>query len=43
MQFECSFYAVRQQALGALWDYSSIIERIKKNAHSSMAEQAVIA
>lgn len=30
MQFECSFYAVRQQALGTLWDYYCIIERIKK-------------
>lgn len=43
MQFECNFYAVRQQALAIFKGYSSIIERIKKNTHSSMAEQAVIA
>ncbi|GEB75643.1 hypothetical protein LBR04_23820 [Levilactobacillus brevis] len=43
MQFECSFCAVGQQALAIFKGYSSIIERIKKNTHSSMAEQTVIA
>ena len=42
MQFECSFCAVGLQELAIFKGYSSIIERIKKNTHSSMAEQTVI-